>query len=145
MPLMLKPSFPQSVKRFIPTAASLLFFAGIDVHDGMKKLDRIRLRPLKRVPPNDGAKPAAVTNSARLLKHILILALGSSGENDDPTPIERALNHMPDSFRQCGDRNFDRFIYLLRRSLFKMRSGKLDLNDVGAELRGNLRRIGNHI
>src|SRR4026209_92940 len=47
--------------------------AGIDPHECMEKLHGLCLRPLERVPPNDGAEPAAVTNGARLIKHVLVL------------------------------------------------------------------------
>ena len=51
----------------------------------------LRFRPLERVPPDDGAKPAAITNGAHLLKHMIVLALWPLRRNDDPAPIERAL------------------------------------------------------
>src|SRR5215210_3713904 len=104
--------------------------ARIDSHDGLEKLYGLRLRPLERIAPDDGAKPAAVTNRTRLIKHLRVLALGASREYHDPAPIERALHHMLDALRQCGDRNLSRFVHLLRRTLFKMRRGKLDLNDM---------------
>ena len=65
----------------------------------MEKLYRLCLRPLKRVPPDNGTEPAAGANSARLLKDMLILALGPSGENHDPAPIKRTLHHMLNPLR----------------------------------------------
>src|SRR4029078_2194483 len=83
-----------------------LDLAGIDPHDRVEKLHGLCFRRLKRVAPDDRAETAALTNGARLLKHIRVLALGPSRENDDPAPIKRALYHMPDSLCQRGDRNF---------------------------------------
>src|SRR5574341_55427 len=122
-----------------------LYLTGVNAHDGLQEFDRLGLRALERISPNDGTESPACANGAGLLEHVLIFALGTTGEDHNPPPVERALDHMFHPLGEGLDRNLRHFINFFRCSLFKMCRGQFHLDDMGSQLSGNLRGIGDHV
>src|SRR5712671_4998024 len=127
----------------LPTAAPPpLLRAAVDLLHLLQQLDRVGQRPLEAVAAHDRAERAAGGDALDLRQHLLG-ALGlAAGEDDDAAAAERTLHHVLHAVGQRGDRDLLRLVHLLRRLLLDVFGRRLDLDDVRAELGGDLRRIG---
>src|SRR5712671_2770415 len=127
----------------LPTAAPPpLLRAAVDLLHLLQQLDRVGQRPLEAVAAHDRAERAAGGDALDLRQHLLG-ALGlAAGEDDDAAAAERTLHHVLHAVGQRGDRDLLRLVHLLRRLLLDVFGRRLDLDDVRAELGGDLRRGG---
>src|SRR5438046_1493608 len=69
----------------------------------------------------------------------------ATGEDDDPPPAEGTLHHVTDAVGERRQRHALLLVHLLRRGLLDVRARGLHLDDVRAQLGGDLRRIGDDI
>src|SRR5439155_27183228 len=120
--------------------------AGIDRDDGPKELQGLRLFPLERVSAYDGAEAAAVADRAGLVQQLLVVFLLRAPREDHDAPsVERGLHHVPHPIgqRRHGDRVF--LVSFPRLLLFDVLGWKLHLEDVGAELGGDVGGVGDDV
>src|SRR5881628_2085418 len=122
-----------------------LRLAGVDVHHLAQEVERLAARPLEGVVADDRPEAAAVADGAHLLEDgggILRLA---AREDDDPPPVEGALHDVAHPLGEGRDRDALLLVDLLRRRLLDVRRRRLHLDDVRAQLAGDLRRVGDHV
>src|SRR5262245_12663879 len=100
---------------------------------------------LEGVAPDDRAEAAAVADGADLVHHRRRLLRLAAREDDDAAAGEGALHDMLHALGQRADGNLLLLVDLLGSVLLDVRRGQLHLDDVGAELRGDLRRVGDHV
>ena len=67
---------------------------GVQVHNRIETFQRIGLRPLEGVAPNDRAKTATVTNRPALAKHLVIPCSWATGEDENAPAIEARLDQL---------------------------------------------------
>src|SRR5215470_4502684 len=128
-----------------PARITLFLRPGVDAHDRREELQRFRLLPLKRVASDDRAEAAAIADGANLVEDLLVLGGGAARENDDAAAVERRLHDVPHALGERADRHLRRFVDLLRRRLLEVRRRQLHLDDVRAELRGDVRGVRRHV
>src|SRR5438876_5607440 len=130
----------------VGTRAGLLELAGIDLHHRREELERPRLGPLERIPPDDGAEAAAVPDGPVLIvEGLVVLVGGAAGEDDDAPPGEGRLDHVAHPLGQRRGRHGSLVVRLLGLRLLDVLGGRLDLDDVRAQLGGDLRGVGDHV
>src|SRR6266536_5248082 len=124
----------------------LLELAGVDLHHRGQELEGARLRPLERVPPDDGAEAAAVSDGPVLvIERVVVLVGGPAGEDDDAPAREGRLHHVTHPVSESRTGHGGLFVGLLGLGLLDVVSRRLDLDDVRTELRGDLRGVGDHV
>src|SRR5262249_38767239 len=121
-----------------PGRASLL---AIYCYDAVKKLQGLFAFSLERIASDDGAKAAAVVNGLGFLEDGVVRAGGAAGENNDAAPAKGALHHMFDTVGQRADVYFFFLVNLAGGFLLEFLGGQFDLDDVGAQLRRDVRRV----
>src|SRR2546428_328648 len=122
-----------------------LRLAGVDVHHLTQEVERLAPRPLEGVAADDRSEAAAVADGADLVEDgggVLRLA---AREDHDAPPVEGALHHVAHALGEGRDRDTLLLVDLLRRRLLDVRRRRLHLDDVRAQLAGNLRRVGDHV
>src|ERR1700689_2405154 len=119
--------------------------APVNVDDLAEQRERFGLRALETVAPDDRAVTAAVVNPADGVEQRLVGLLYAARENDDAPAVERRLRDVLDACGEGLDRDLVGVVNLFRLGLFDERGGRLDLDDVGAELRCDLRRVRDHV
>src|SRR5438309_7110946 len=124
-----------------PARITLLLCPRVDAHDRREELERLGLLPLERVAPDDRAEAAAVADGAHLVEDRLVLVGGAAREDHDAPAVEGGLDYVAHALGQRADRHLRRLVDLLGRRLLQLRRGQLHLDDVGAELRGDVRSV----
>src|SRR6184192_1449616 len=122
-----------------------LRLAGVDVHHLAEEVERLAPRPLEGVAADDRPEAAAVADGAHLLEEGSGVLRLAPREDDDAPPVEGALHHVAHALGQGGDRDALLLVDLLRRRLLDVRRRRLHLDDVRAQLAGDLRRVGDHV
>src|SRR5437867_6888280 len=119
---------------------------GIDSCDRPEQLERVDFLALEGIAPDDRPEPASVADRPGFLEEGVVVFLGgTAGEDHDAARIEGRLHDVPDPFGQRLDRDLLGLVDLLRRRLLQVISRQLHLDDVGAQLGGDLRRIGDDV
>src|SRR5712691_405584 len=118
---------------------------GVKVHNRIEKFQRVRLGALEGVTPNDRAKTTTVTNSLDFAKHLGIPCGWAAGEDDDTPAIEARLDHMPYALRERVHRDLAFLVDLTRHLLLNVLARDFDFDNMGSELRREVRRIGRHV
>src|SRR5207253_2577551 len=117
----------------------------IDVHHLPQELDRLLARALERVAAHDRPERPAIAQSPDLRQDLLGALRLAAGEDDDALAVEAALHHVP---RPVGERLPGDVVLLedlLRFGLIDEISRRLHLDDVRAELAGDLRRVASDV
>src|SRR5437870_170448 len=122
-----------------------LRLAGVDVHHLAEEVERLAPWPLEGVAADDRPEAAAVADGAHLLEDGSGVLRLAPRENEDAPPVEGALHHVAHALGQGGDRDALLLVPLLGRRLLDVRRRRLHLDDVGAELAGDLGRVGDHV
>src|SRR5262249_4675338 len=107
--------------------------------------ERLIARPLERVSPDDGTEAAPVADGADLVEDRGGLLRLTAREDDDAPPVERALHDVADALGERADRDALLLVDLLRRLLLDVRRRRLHLDDVRAQLAGDLGRVGDDV
>ena len=95
---------------------------------------------LERVAADDGAEPAPIADGPDLIQDRVVVLLGRSAREDHhPSPIEGALDHMPNAIRQGSDGYLGLLVDLLGLRLLDVRRGQLHLDGVRTQRPGSLR------
>src|SRR5438552_2360934 len=95
-------------------------------------------RPLEGVAADDGAEAAAVADGAGLVEnHLVVVLLGPAGEDDNPRPIEGALDNVADTAGERVNRHRSLDVGLAGFLLLDVGGRQLDLNNMRAELGGD--------
>src|SRR5437867_2948419 len=129
-----------------PRASVLWDGPGIDPAGRPEQFERVGFLALEGVAPDDGPEPAAVSDRPGFLEESVVVFLGGpAGEDHDASPVEGGLHDVPDPFGERLDRDLLGLVDLLRRRLLQVISRQLHLDDVGAQLGGDLRRIGDDV
>ena len=97
------------------------------------------LRPMIEPNAPPSARPFTSSSSAR---GVAVLA---AREDDDALAVEGALDAVTHAVGERLDRHVVLLEDLLRLGLLDVRRRRLDLDDVRAELRGDLRRVRRHV
>src|SRR3989475_283549 len=119
---------------------------GIDSSDRREQFKRVGFLALEGIAPNDGPKPASVADRSDFFEEGVVVFLGGpAGEDHDAAPVEGGLHDVPHPIGQRLDRNLLRLVHLLRRRLLQVIGRQLHLDDVGAQLGRDLRRIGDDV
>ena len=100
---------------------------------------------MERVASHDAAEATPLGDSANLFENRFLVLGCTPGKDHDPPTRKGALDHMGDAFGQAGDVYVLLFVDLARGLLLNFRCGRLDLDDVGAQLCCDLRRVGDDI
>src|SRR5213593_2034200 len=129
-----------------PSASVLRDGPGIDSGDRPEQFERVGFLALEGVASDDGPEAASVAARPGFLEESVVVFLGGpAGEDHDAAPVEGGLHDVPDPFGQRLDRDLLGLVDLLRRRLLQVISRQLHLDDVGAQLGGDLRRIGDDV
>src|SRR6266852_5546884 len=129
-----------------PSASVLRDGPSIDSGDRPEHLERVGFLALEGVTPDDGPEPASVADRPGFLEESVVVFLGGpAGEDHDAAPVEGGLHDVPDPLGQRLDRDLLGIVNLLRRRLFQMIGRQLHLDDVGAQLGSDLRRVGDDV
>src|SRR5262249_1927786 len=128
-----------------PARITLFLRPRVDAHDRREELQRLWLLPLERVASDDRAEAAAIADGADLVEDLLVLGGGAARENDGAAAVEGRLHDVPDALGERADRHLRRFVDLFRRRLLEVRRRQLDLDDVRAELRGDVGGVRRHV
>src|SRR5256712_6766574 len=119
---------------------------GIDSCDRPEQLERVGFLALEGVAPDDGPEPASVADRSGFFEEGVVVFLGGpAGEDHDAAPVEGRLHDVPDPIGQRLDRNLLHLVHFLRRRLLQVIGRQLHLDDVGAQLGRDLRRIGDDV
>src|SRR5207249_3556811 len=117
----------------------------VDVHDRLEELDRLLARPLEGVAPDDRSEAAAVPDAPDLVEDRGGVLRLPAGEDHDAPAVEGALHHVPHPLGERRDRDALLVVDLLGGRLLDVRRRQLHLDDVRAELAGDLRRVGDDV
>src|SRR5437016_2167088 len=129
-----------------PSASVLRDGPGIDSGDRPEQFERVGFLALEGVAPDDGPEPASVADGPGFLEEGVVVFLGGpAGEDHDAAPVEGGLHDVPDPLGQRLDRDLLGIVDLLRRRLFQVIGRQLHLDDVGTQLGGDLRRVGDDV
>src|SRR5579871_3572949 len=127
------------------SAGAFSLTGSIDLHDLAQQPQGIRFGALEGVAPDDRAEAASLFDGAHLVEERRILLLGAAGEDDDAPPVEGALHNVADPLGQGFDGDTLALVDFAGFVLLDMGGGQLDLEDVRAQLRGDVGRIAGHV
>src|SRR5713101_3493005 len=119
--------------------------SGEHVHHVAEQLHSLVVRALEAVAPHDGAEGASVAQPAHLLEDLVGALRLAAREDDDALPVERALHHVAHAFGEGLDGDVVFLEDLLRFRLVDELGGRLDLDDVRAELAGDVGGVPGHV
>src|SRR2546423_1058795 len=71
-----------------------------DPHHRRQELEPLRLLPLERVAPDDGAEAATDADGAHLVEDLVVLGGGATGEDHDAAAVEGGLHHVANALGQ---------------------------------------------
>src|SRR5215472_7575737 len=117
----------------------------VDIHDRVEQLERLLLGTLERIAPDDRAEPAPGVDLAHVAYELLVGLPGSARENHDAPPVECGLNNMLHASRERLELDLCALVCLLGFGLLDRRSWRLDLDDIGTELRRDLSGVRHHV
>src|SRR5438552_1836210 len=120
--------------------------SGIDSSDRPEQLERVGFPALERIAPDYGPEPASVADCPGFFEEGVVVFLGGpAGEDHNAAPVKGGLHDVPDPIGQTLDRDLLRLVHLLRRRLLQVIGRQLHLDDVGAQLGGDLPCIGDDV
>ena len=117
----------------------------VDVHHGSEELERLRAGALEGVATHDAAEAAAGCDARTSWSSSFGVLRLAAGEDHDALAVERALHHVPHAVGQGLRRDRVLLEDLLGLGLLDVVLRRLDLDDVRAELAGDLRRVGDDV
>src|SRR5262249_47182242 len=113
----------------------------VNTDDLLEERDAFVVGALKCVAPDDGSECAARVQIADFLQDLVGALRRAPRENDYATAAERRLNAVADAVRERIDGDLRLLDGLLCFGLFDVSRGRLDLDDVCAELTRDLRGV----
>src|SRR5262249_26278326 len=117
----------------------------VNIHNRAEQLDRLGARTLERVAPDDRAVAPSGLDRAHFVEQLFVADFRTARENHDSPAVETTLHDVGHARGLRIERYAVGLVGLFGFGLLKMRARQLDLDDVGAELCRDLRRIGDHV
>ena len=130
------------------TAKTLSIWVGfsisplIDLDDLGQHVQRLLLRSLEGIAANDRAIAAAVADCSHFGEDAVEVLRLAAREDDDATAVEGGLHDVADARGRGRDVDILLLVDRLCRRQLEMRGRRLDLDDMRAELGGDLCGIG---